>query len=226
MRIRLYQITENRYSKERFIGYDETKAATGEPNPHHYSETFNGEVDCKTLEGIYARFNTDRPCVFHSHSLSVSDIVHILDGDKKGIYFCDSIGFKKLENFDADSVEPLKGIRVLAIEPHKKPYEALHPNNLRQWQMSVQGFIEVTYPFDDGTVFISNETSKLDGLEGNRRINGYIYCGNIIIAAEKGDDFGDLTDEQAAKYKEMFSQDESFMQKEIADSFNITFYTF
>ena len=69
----------------------------------------------------------------------------------------------------------------------------------KQWQMSVQGFIEVTYPFDDGTVFISNETSKLDGLEGNRRINGDIYCGNIIIAAEKGDDFGDLTDEQAAK---------------------------
>ena len=92
--------------------------------------------------------------------------------------------------------------------------------------MSVQGFIEVTYPFDDGTVFISNETSKLDGLEGNRRINGYIYCGNIIIAAEKGDDFGDLSDEQAAKYKEMFSQDESFTPKEIADSLNMTFYTF
>ena len=123
MIIRLYQITENRYSKERFLGYDETKAATGEPNPHHYSETFNGEVDCKTLEEIYKRFNTDRPCVFRSYSLSVSDIVQVLDGEEKGVYFCDSIGFRKLQNFDSYLVEPLKGIRVLAIEPHKKPYE-------------------------------------------------------------------------------------------------------
>lgn len=47
------------------------------------------------LEHIYHKFNVERPKDFNGHSLSVSDVVG-LDGE---YYFCDSIGFKKLENF-------------------------------------------------------------------------------------------------------------------------------
>lgn len=138
-----------------------------------------------------------------------------------GSYFCDSIGFQKLDTFDSEQCSPVEGCRMLVIEPHKAPYEATIPDDYRALQQAVGGTFECTYPFDDDAFVISNDESKINGMEGNRSVNGSIYCGNMLIARDDG--FGgtkDLTDEQIQKYTQMFAQDEKITPEEIeADTF-------
>ena len=51
------------------------------------------------LEGIYERFNIDRPEDFTGHSLSVSDVVVLHRGGKDTSYYVDSTGFTELAQF-------------------------------------------------------------------------------------------------------------------------------
>jgi hypothetical protein len=70
-----------------------------------YNEVWCGTVPrkWKTLEGIYTTFNLYHPDDYRGHSLSVSDIVQIVETDTEdnteecGFYYCDSFGWKKLE---------------------------------------------------------------------------------------------------------------------------------
>lgn len=52
---------------------------------------------------MYTKFNIDIPKSHYGHSLSVSDIVEVIDGNcvDSGFYFCDSAGYKRLSNFDS-----------------------------------------------------------------------------------------------------------------------------
>lgn len=49
--------------------------------------------------GIYERFNIQRPADFTGHSLSVSDVVVLNDGSTVKAYYVDSIGFAELPEF-------------------------------------------------------------------------------------------------------------------------------
>ena len=53
------------------------------------------------LEALYRLFNGDqRPFAHRMRSMSVSDLVEVVDSEgadvEPGLYFCDSIGFKKI----------------------------------------------------------------------------------------------------------------------------------
>ena len=66
-----------------------------------YNEVYSGEIEDKgnifaTLERLFYIFNMEHPSDFRGHSLSVSDVVY-LDGK---YYYCDSLGFKELTNFE------------------------------------------------------------------------------------------------------------------------------
>ncbi|MFV8222519.1 YodL domain-containing protein [Faecalibacterium hattorii] len=50
----------------------------------------------QTLDGLFRRFNIDRPTGFEGHSLSVSDIIYLADGESSGWWFCDAYGWKLL----------------------------------------------------------------------------------------------------------------------------------
>ena len=153
----------------------------------------------------------------------MNDIVETDDG----CYFCDSIGFMKLADFDSSKAEPLIGRRMIVIEPHKAPYEAVIPDKLESLQDAVGGYIEITYPFEDNAIVISNEESKLIGMDGNRRVNGQIYAGPMLISADNGSgELTDLTDEQIAKYTEMFRNPEEISQEEVENDTGFTFYSF
>ena len=52
-----------------------------------------------SLDDIFERFNIDRPEDFRGHSLSVSDIVVLNDGEKVTAHFIDSISFEQLDSF-------------------------------------------------------------------------------------------------------------------------------
>ena len=142
---------------------------------------------------------------------------------EEGFHFCDSFGFKKLDDFDSTQAEPITGHRMLVVEPHKEPYEMVIPEGLEPLQQAVGGIIDCTYPFDDNTFVISNDEAKCMGLDGNRRIYGSIYAGVFLIAADDG--YGgtaDLTDEQVEKYTEMFREPEDISPEEVQDDMGFT----
>ena len=136
-----------------------------------------------------------------------------------GAHFCDSTDFKKLDDFDSSLCQPLTGHRMLVVEPHKLPYEATVPDELAALQQAVFGNIECVYPFDDNAFLFCNDEAKINGMEGNRKINGDIIAGTFQIAGDDGiGGTTDLTDEQISKYTKMFEADESYTPEEVEGS--------
>ena len=139
MNINIYQIDTSRDRKRIcFFGLDEIKELTGEDtlNSGIYDKIFSGDVDCNNLEAVYRMFNTDHPEGYTGRSLSVSDVVEITDSDKKGFYFCDNIGFQKI-NFDSSLCKDLTAtekLSVLLIQPGKAPRMVEIPDTLDAMQ--------------------------------------------------------------------------------------------
>ena len=223
MKVRIYQINKELDTENAlFMGFDFAEKHGG-VDSSTYRCVFDGSLNCSDIEEVYALCNAEHPIGYYGHSLSVSDIVEL----DNTCYFCDSIGFKKLADFDSSKVEPLIGRHMLVIEPHKAPYEAVIPDKLESLQEAVGGYIEITYPFEDNAIVISNEESKLIGMDGNRRVNGQIYAGPMLISADDGSgELTDLTDEQIAKYTEMFRHPEEISQEEVENDTGFTFYSF
>ncbi len=63
-----------------------------------YDRVYSGNISVTDLEDIYHIFNMDHPNDFRGRSLSVSDVVEVLDSPvlASGFYFCDSAGFTKI----------------------------------------------------------------------------------------------------------------------------------
>lgn len=140
---------------------------------------------------------------------------------KDGIYFCTADTFAPIEFEENNAQKPDNLLRVVMIEPGKKPYEAEICNNLDGLRHAVGGMIEITYPFydEDQTIVISNEESKLIGMEGNRKIFKELYAGPIIIAGDDGaGNERSLTDEQVDKYLEKFKEIEEYTEQDVEDS--------
>ncbi len=228
MKIRIYQISEKRDTQRiKFENYEEMQQCQGttDINAAIYDQKFMGDVDCADLEDIYQLFNTEGHRLHRGHSLSVSDIIEVIDGQKSEFYYCDSFGFKKIPFHPEQARKEDNLIRVLVIEPHRKPYESEIENTLKGQQRAVEGLIEYINN-NDGTMLVLNEEGKLNGMEGNRRMNGDVLCGPFFIAGIAGEKLCSLDDEQLAKYSEQFAQpDENITPEEIESHIRITFMT-
>ena len=124
MDITIYQINMGRdHNRIAFEGLDLLKMYQGSDkiDSRIYDRVFEGEVDCKDLEDVYRKFNLEHPEGYKGRSLSVSDVVEIVDenGDST-FHFCDSIGFKQID-FDPYLTEEYKEdkIKVVLCEPGK-----------------------------------------------------------------------------------------------------------
>ena len=101
MRMRLYQINTDRDEKGlAFMNYEFVKRRTNTDriDRNIYDCVFDGEVSCKSLESVFALFNFRYPDGYEGRSLSLSDVVEVMESDHvpKGLYFCDSVGFKEV----------------------------------------------------------------------------------------------------------------------------------
>ena len=101
MKIRIYQI-DHKKDTERvlFLGTEQLQKLRGSAaiNGLIYEETFHGDVDAANLEDVFRIFNLEHPDGYTGRSLSVSDVVEIMnDPERAGFYFCDTVGFKKVE---------------------------------------------------------------------------------------------------------------------------------
>ena len=97
----IYQITERDPEHNyRFMGLDYVEKKGMTVARADYDLIYAAPLTEKdTLDGIYERFNIQRPADFTGHSLSVSDVVVLNDGSTVKAYYVDSIGFAELPEF-------------------------------------------------------------------------------------------------------------------------------
>lgn len=81
-----------------FMGWDWAKEHNWSFNS--YRSVWNGTEEAKNslelLENLFEKFNLYHPEGYRAHSMSVSDVVRINDGNEIKYYYCDSIGWKDI----------------------------------------------------------------------------------------------------------------------------------
>lgn len=218
MRVKIYQISSDRdQDGVKFQGLDrlEKHQGTTEIDASIYDEVFNAEVEWAGLEQLYTTFNTVGHPLHRGHSMSVSDVVVT----EEGAFFCDNIGFTKVEFDESLTQKPDDLMRVVYVEPGKPAYEAEIRNQLRAEQQAVGGLIEPVY-LEDGICIVGNEEAKLIGMPGNRRLDGGgIMAGSFFVVGDDGGEFRSLTEEESQRMLEKFSQPHEISPEEVeADS--------
>lgn len=102
-------------------------------------------------------------------------------------------------------------IKVLKVEPKKKPEICLLENELQALQKAVSigadytGLIEIIN-LDRGICLLCNEEGKLIWLEPNRRLYNDIICGVFyIIGEDESGELASLSEEDAEYFKDFFA---------------------
>ena len=84
----------------RFEPLERLQAAGLSVEAGNYDQIYTAPLEKNdTLEGLYTRFNINRPEDFTGHSLSVSDIVVLHQGGKDRAFYVDSFGFSEVPQF-------------------------------------------------------------------------------------------------------------------------------
>lgn len=110
-------------------------------------------------------------------------------------------------------------MKVVVVEPKKKPMVQDIDSGLESMQKIVGGPIEAVHPFDAPVALICNEEGKLLNLPLNRALRddeGKVYdiiSGTFFLCAAPpdSDHFAGLSDQQAKTYLERFSVPEMFL---------------
>ena len=184
MKIRIYQINlERDIMRVAFASYDQLEEMTGSPvaiDSSIYDLVYEGEADCQDLEDVFQVFNLHHPLDYGGRSLSVSDIVEVIEAEtdadnncslghpvEPGFFYCNSFGFKKVS---FGSPQKDKRIRVVLLEPRKLARTVEIGANLAAMQTVVGGNIEALYPFEETVSLICNEEGKINDLTLNRAV--------------------------------------------------------
>lgn len=122
-----------------------------------------------------------------------------------------------------------KTIRVLKVEPLKKPEVCYLENTLEALQEAVsigaeyKGLIEVI-ELNTKVCLICNEEGKLIGLPPNRRLADDILCGVFYVTGQnRGGNFVSLSDEQIAHYSQILADIEYFSADDTGDAIIVKF---
>lgn len=106
-------------------------------------------------------------------------------------------------------------MKILFVEPDKRPVEKEISGSLASMQELVEGTIQAIYPFEEPVALICNDEGKLQGMEMNRMLNeiGDVICGPFFLcgAPPTSEDFTSLSDEQLARYSSRFHSIELFL---------------
>ena len=109
-------------------------------------------------------------------------------------------------------------MRILAVEPERRPEVREIDGSLESMQEIVGGWIQALYPFDEPVALVCNDEGKLLNLSANRGLrdkNGNIYdivVGTFFLCGAPADSehFVSLTPEQIERYRERFYTPEMF----------------
>ena len=104
-------------------------------------------------------------------------------------------------------------MKVVVVEPNKKPEVREIGSGLEAMQAVVCGLIEAVYPFEDPVAIVCNEEGKINGLPLNRALRDEdgkivdVIAGTFFICGAPADSesFTSLTDEQIEAYMKRFA---------------------
>ena len=219
MQIRIFQINEQKDENSLgFRSYDEAMKKGGIKS-EIYRQVYGGTVSCSDIESVFALCNTAPPPGYYGHSMSVSDVVEVCSGNEKGFYYCDNIGFQKID-FDIEKADRSGILKVLIIETGKEPYTAEIRDELKAKQNVVGGLIEPVYFTENDKVLIyCDEEFLLKGYEPNRKVGDLIIHGTFMVVGNGENRYGEgievsLTDEQIKEYTNMFKYPLIYMTNE------------
>lgn len=106
MKLRIYQIEmsldEHRVAFRSYAQMQE-KYPSGIP-ANLYCMAYEGEVPAKDLADVYFIFNMAHPKGYRARSLSVSDVIEVIEKSGSTFYYCDSLGFRKVQ-FDTSLIK-------------------------------------------------------------------------------------------------------------------------
>lgn len=109
-------------------------------------------------------------------------------------------------------------IKVVMVEPNKRPIVTTIKTKLENLQEAVGGLIEII-DIEANICILCNEEGKLIGLEGNRKLGDDILVGTFYVCGSNDEgDLVSLTDSQIDKYIKFFWETQAFTQGEIEDS--------
>lgn len=112
----------------------------------------------------------------------------------------------------------MKTMKVILVEPEKEARICEIECSLEAEQKTVEGYIEVIYPFSDEVAIICNDEGKVNALPLNRALyddTGEIYdiiCGTFIVCGLTEDDFCSIPEELIDKYLNLFRSPEMFLK--------------
>ena len=169
------QAQEDRFSIYQLKGEDETLDFRFEPldairrnglsvDPANYELVYTAPLtEQDSLEGIYTRFNVDRPADFTGHSLSVSDIVVLHQDGKDTAHYCDRFGFSQVPEF----LEPGRAKEVTILTPDQMatqeristPRGSFCVTDMTREQMEKAGY-GVHHQSDDGKYLIMGNGTR------------------------------------------------------------------
>lgn len=118
-----------------------------------------------------------------------------------------------------ESSEPkeVNKMKVLVVEPLKRPQVQEFSGSLNSMQDIVGGRVHATHPFEDSVNVITMDMGKLIEQPMNRVLRDKdgkiddVICGAFIICGVSDEDFISLTDEQIARYTQLFYVPEVFL---------------
>ena len=140
-----------------------------------------------SLDDIFERFNIDRPDDFRGHSLSVSDIVALNDGENVTAHFVDSISFEQLDyflNLEEQSLSELAyevDERYFAIQTTEEGYD--------------YSFYDENFRLIDGCVYENNKISIEEAAEElleEERWTGERIRGDYDLLMEKMEEMDEV----------------------------------
>ena len=222
MDITLYQIDLNRdVRRVAFAALDDLEARQGTPEVDAgiYEKVFEGTLGAENLERVFETFNLDPPEGCDGRSMSVSDVVavHGPDGNSTEYFYCDPVGFRKVDFDESLAAEHTDGrIRVVVCEPGKTARIAEIGTGLEDLQRAVGGLIETFYPFEEEVCIVCNDEGKINGMKPCRAIYDEernirdIVFGPFFICGCAGPEFSSLTDEQLGRYSRTFRCPENY----------------
>ena len=105
-------------------------------------------------------------------------------------------------------------IRILIVEPGKRPRTATIPHTLKALQNVVGGYIQAIYPWEDAeAALVCDEEGLLKNYELNRLIDQHtIIAGTFFICGLDEDNFGDLPDDLVERFTRRFCMPEMIVR--------------
>ena len=104
-------------------------------------------------------------------------------------------------------------MKVLIVEPGKRPRKADIEHTLESLQTIVYGYIEITYPWKDAVGLVCNDEGLLRQLPFNRLVApGSGIFGTFFLCGLGEEDLTDLPDDMADKYLKLLYQPQILLQ--------------